>query len=120
MLEKYLASGGKILAFCLPPSFVDGQITDRMYDLKKKYASNWFEARDVSDPATAELLGSTAIRFTDALHSAEKVYYMRRTLDDGQIVFFANYDKGKQKKFEVALNGMKDIVEMDPSRRQRL
>ena len=113
MLEKYLASGGKVLAFCLPPSYVDGSISELMSNMKQRYSKNWFEARDISDPAIGELLGNGKIRFGDAARTAENVYYMRRNLDDGQIIFFANFQRGSSKDFTITLPGMKDIIEMD-------
>ncbi len=113
LLENYLGSGGKILSFAEPPTFVDGSLSERMAELKKKYRKSWFEAKEISDPAVLQMLDNGKIHIPDAARSADSVYYMRRELEDGQILFFANYERDAQKNFTVNLAGMKDIVEMD-------
>ncbi|HYW95608.1 MAG TPA: glycosyl hydrolase [Bacteroidales bacterium] len=113
LLKDFLSSGGNILALGVPPTFVDGVVSDRMKNLKNKYSKSWFEAKSLDDQAVLQMLDNGVIHIDDAEAKADSVYYMRRTLDDGQAIFFANYQRGAVKDFIVSMSGFKDIVEMD-------
>lgn len=48
LIEKYLAAGGEVLALSPPAAFVDGRPSGQVEQLRRKYAAQWHEPRNLS------------------------------------------------------------------------
>jgi hypothetical protein len=89
ILEKYLASGGEILALSAPAVFIDGRPDSRFEALVKRFAAKWHPVAG-TETLLKELLkrNSPRVVFEDVLPN---VGLNERTLDNGdRILFFAN------------------------------
>jgi hypothetical protein len=85
MVEKFLASGGTVLAFVDAPKLVDGASSEAVPSLAVKYAARWKRL------TTPEQLGSVGV----AALGSEKItggelFHLRRHLDGGEILFLVN------------------------------
>jgi hypothetical protein len=85
LLDAYLRSGGKVLAFVDPPARVDGAESDRIVRLAAQYKSNWQRAQSLDEPAVRQRLISPAFRGIEG-----KLFHQRRRLADGELFFFVN------------------------------
>jgi hypothetical protein len=83
LLETYLRSGGKVLAFVDPPARVDGAESDRIVRLAAQHKANWQRAQSL-DEAKAALV-ATEFRSVEG-----RLFHQRRRLADGQLFFFVN------------------------------
>ncbi len=88
LLEEYLVNGGVVIALCDPPQAIDGNATDRLKRWPVVYAEQWLTMSGCNDPRLIQYLYSTDLMFTE--REGGELLHMRRELDDGQLLFFAN------------------------------
>jgi hypothetical protein len=85
LLEAYLGSGGRVLAFVPPPPRIDGAASDQLERLATRFASAWQRAASLEDPAVRPLLIPEEFQ-----QASGELFHHRRRLRDGELFFFAN------------------------------
>ncbi len=93
-LERYLASGGEVLALSDPAAYVDGRLSDAVSKLVAKYASQWKRVASHADLLAAiRKSAPPRIRFDRELPAGTASF--DRVLPDGdRVLFFANTGLG--------------------------
>ncbi len=88
LLEEYTAAGGLLLACCVPPQRVDGQVSDR--GVKLATASGWrqLSQSDAIDAMQQQACAGLTIRRAEGDRGL--LFHHRRRLDDGQFLFLVN------------------------------
>ena len=108
LVEAFLNAGGRVLSFVEPPARVDGAASDRLDRLASRHASRWLRARSLDDPEARRLLIPA-----DLAHAEGELFHHRRTLRDGQLLFFANAGLEKPARAELRLRA-RGIHRLDP------
>lgn len=93
-LERYLASGGEVLALSDPAAYVDGRSSDAVSQMVAKYASQWKRVASHADLLAAiRKSAPPRIRFDRELPAGTASF--DRVLPDGdRVLFFANTGLG--------------------------
>jgi hypothetical protein len=112
-LQNYLETGGILYSFNGTPAYIDGNTSGEVSELFSEFKEQVFFKSDPGESGLIELETSNDISF-EPLEEAEKVYFMRRKLSDGEIIFLSNFNKGEEKKFNLIIKGMRDVIEMNP------
>nr|WP_319509562.1 glycosyl hydrolase [uncultured Draconibacterium sp.] len=111
LLEKYLASGGKVLSFTDKITRVDGRISNEAKNLENKHPDLWLSARNMDEPLAGELLAKEDFSIQEEKNGGE-LFHQRRILNDGQLLFFVNSDRQNKSNAKVSAVG-KSVVIMD-------
>ncbi len=98
LLEQYLKAGGTVLSFVEPPARVDGAASDRVTRLAAQYRGRWQQAASLDEPAVRNRLLPP-----DIPRAEGELFHHRRTLADGQLLFFANASMEKPARAELRL-----------------
>ncbi len=114
LLEDFLSGGGEILDFTKGISLINGSVSDEVKDLFVRYSEQVQVVDDPGSIAQMEILQDPEIVFIDPEKNAEKVYWMRRQFSEGDILFFANFERGVNKQFEISLPASQSVIELDP------
>ncbi len=112
-ISQYLEEGGILYSFCGIPAYIDGRKSGETQELFGGYKEQVVYESDPGESGLNEISRSKEVIFTP-LKNAEKVYFMRRKLNKGEIIFLSNFDKGKKKSFLLAVENMRNAIEMDP------
>ena len=105
LLSRFLKNGGEVLVVGEKPAFIDG--------VTSVYGDEWTKARRHDN--NTSLIGrlQNAIMKFDALHAGDgRFYHLRRKLNDGQLLFFANSSKEEKAFASISMKG-KTILRMD-------
>lgn len=108
-LEQYLKAGGRILSFVDPPGRVDGAASDRPARLASQYAEGWLRADSLEDAEVRRRLLPAEFEQFDG-----ELFHQRRTLRDGELLFFANADLQRQAHAQLRLKA-RSLMRLDPA-----
>lgn len=126
LLEKYLAGGGEILALSPPAAYVDGRPSEQAAQLRRKYAAQWHEARNLSG-----LLGEvrkrlkpkitfdselpSGVGFSDRVFSNGDRWLMLTNTGLGRVRSNATVDGGALEEWDTVSGTMKPAVYETPA-----
>jgi hypothetical protein len=90
LLGSYLKDGGKLLAFCNPPSHVDGLASQTVSQMAHQWTDRWIHADSLFDGKTMGMLSSHDFSVNNVSSIGGILYHHRRQLVDGQVVLLTN------------------------------
>jgi hypothetical protein len=113
LLKMYLGKGGKILSFNMNISYIDGTESSKVKELASRYPGQWIGAENLNDPKALQLLTRDEFKMNDQTRNG-MLYHQRRTLINGQLIFFVNSHPTKKASAEITVKGkyvtMLDLV----------
>jgi hypothetical protein len=112
LLKKYLGNGGKILSFTNNIPFLDGAESDQMQTLMNDYPKQWVFANRPDDEAVKKLFELADFNMSEASPKTGELYYQRRIMKDGQLIFLVNSDTIQDAKALIKANG-NSVIRMD-------
>jgi hypothetical protein len=104
LLLKYLENGGKVLSFNKNAMLVNATESTKVTELAAKYPEHWTVSGNLTDPAALNLLKDDAFMMNDQTKNG-MLYYQRRMLDDGQILFVVNSHPIQKASAEITVDG---------------
>lgn len=111
LLEEFLAAGGKILSFRDEIPRVDGNESDKSINLQKAYPGQWIVVNSLDDDECKTLLYNNDFSVAKKNGTGD-LYFQRRILQDGQLLFFVNSDEQSNAAATISAIG-KGVVKMD-------
>jgi hypothetical protein len=111
LLARYLANGGKILAFNKNISRIDGELSPRATDLAASYPEQWIFSDKPEEAAALKMLENDKFDMNDLTRNG-MLYHQRRILDDGQLLFVVNSHKTKPASAKIRVQG-KFVLKLD-------
>jgi hypothetical protein len=87
LLEKFVAAGGKLIAFS-EPALIDGAPSEKLKEFFSKNSGKITMVNELTADVTARLFASGNISFENVMGGT--LYHHRRILSDGQLVFMVN------------------------------
>jgi hypothetical protein len=112
LLNDYLVQGGKILSFTREIPFLDGGDGKAIKELMNTYTNQWTFATDTRDPIVKTLFRQAGFGITEPDPVQGELYFQRRKMDDGQLLFFVNSDSLSHASATIEGEG-KSLVRMD-------
>jgi hypothetical protein len=109
LLEKFVANGGKLIAFSLP-SLVDGSPSEGLKEFLSKYSDKIVTIEKLTPEAISDYLTNQDLTFEGVKGGV--LYHHRRKLADGQLLFLVNSSLTDQLYGSLQTKG-KDVVEMN-------
>jgi hypothetical protein len=109
LLEKFVANGGKLIAFSLP-SLVDGAISEGLKGFLSKYSDKIVKLDKLSKEVVSEYFTNPDLSFEKV--TGGTLYHQSRTLADGRLLFMVNSSLDETVKGSLLTNG-KDAIEMN-------
>ncbi len=111
LLKEFLNSGGKVLSFNKEISRVDGKESDACTQLQQNYPNQWMVVENLDDTQCKQLLFTNDFSVNEKNKTGE-LYYQRRILQDGQLLFFVNSDEQDAAVVTISATG-KSVVKMN-------
>jgi hypothetical protein len=111
LLGQFLNSGGKVLSFRKDIPLVDGSESNSCTELQNKYPKQWKLAEKPDENICNEWLSTVGFSVNETNNSGE-MYYQRRMMQDGQMLFVVNSDEHEMVQATVTARG-KSLVKMD-------
>ncbi|MEN8228894.1 MAG: hypothetical protein ABFS38_12130, partial [Bacteroidota bacterium] len=107
LLQQYLQNGGRVVSFAAPPAFIDGEKTDQIEKLASDYPEQWIRLEKPEDQL-ALFTENSRFRVIHPESMEEKVFHHRREFEDGQLIFWTNYNEEKEVRVSFTARG-KDV-----------
>ncbi|WP_372935478.1 hypothetical protein, partial [Mariniphaga sediminis] len=111
LLKAFLHSGGKVLSFRKEIVRVDGSESDACARLQQDYPEQWIVAENMDDAQCRSLFFTNDFS-VDEKDEAGELYFQRRILQDGQLLFFVNSDEQDAAAATISAFG-KSVVKMN-------
>ncbi|MGK7397259.1 MAG: glycosyl hydrolase [Candidatus Cyclobacteriaceae bacterium M3_2C_046] len=111
LLQQYVKNGGKVFSFSVP-TFLNGVATEDMAILAGS-SENWVEISSLDQPEVLIALEEVDFQVDNPLNINGKVFHMRRQLEDGQLVFWSNFNREESETIQFAISG-KSVKALDP------
>jgi hypothetical protein len=89
LLSKFLAAGGKVLAW-KPPASVDGKTSGEPTGLAGRYPAGWIAAGAGDGPEAISRIIPSPVRFEKPEDIHGRLFHHRRALSDGSLLFLVN------------------------------
>ena len=109
LLERFVATGGKLIAFSLP-SLVDGAPSEGLNGFLSKKADKIIKVQKLTPEIILNYFSSGFISFSEL--TGGDLYHHRRKLADGQLLFMVNSNLTASLKGTVKIKGS-DAIEMN-------
>ena len=109
LLQKFVAGGGKLVAFSVP-ALIDGSENSGIRDLFTKYSDRISSESGLSPEVITLHFSSQTITFSG--QPGDNLYHHRRILGDGQILFLVNSGLVENVNGSVTTNGA-DVLELN-------
>lgn len=103
LLKAYIENGGTVLSFDIP-SYLNGEKTEEMQQLVEN-SKNWQLVSSFDELVQMDVLKEPDFTMTNASSITNKVYHMRRHYDDGQLIFWTNYDRENDETISFSIPG---------------
>ena len=111
LITEYLKNGGKVLSYSTP-DFVDGTY-DKSLRKRLEEFDQWISGDSLGSAQSLSLLKEKDF-FTKSPAAIDgKVYHMRRRLEDGQLIFWSNFNKAGVEEVTFRVKG-KVVSLLDP------
>ena len=103
LLSQFIKNGGKVIVLGKKPSRIDGAAAN--------YGNEWANVELLSNSAAAVAKAENeAIKFKDINPGDGRFFHMRRQLEDGQVLFFANSSIGKKAGASLSMKGQSVLL----------
>lgn len=112
LLKKYLKQGGKVLSFTKEIAYLDGTESTLVNELKSSFPKQWIMAQNTNEPIVKELFAIPDFTVQEPVPVSGELYYQRRIMDDGQIIFVVNTDSNQGATATINAKG-ESLVKMD-------
>jgi hypothetical protein len=112
LLKLYLDQGGNVLSFTNHIPFLDGVESPAIEALINSYPNQWIFANNTDDQIVLEMFAQTDFLITESDPNQGEIYFQRRIMDKGQLVFFVNSDSIHTASANIRAKG-KSLVRMD-------
>jgi hypothetical protein len=109
LIEKFVANGGRVIAFSLP-GLVNGSPSAGLDQFLSKYADKIINVKNLTPEIIDKYFHDPGISFTNL--SGGDLYHHRRILSDGQLLFLVNSSLKAQVNGNLRIEGA-DAVEMN-------
>ncbi len=111
LLQQYVKNGGKIFSFTVP-GLVNGEASEEVVNLANA-SENWQTINSLDQPVILAALSADDFKVNNPTGINGKVYHMRRQLDDGQLVFWSNFNREGSERIQFTITGQ-SVKELDP------
>jgi hypothetical protein len=111
LLQQYVQNGGKVFSFTVP-TFVNGEASEAVVQLAKN-SENWQQINSLEQPDVLSALAEEDFIVENPAAINGKVYHMRRQLEDGQLVFWSNFNLEGSEIIQFSIAGQ-SVKELDP------
>jgi hypothetical protein len=101
LIDEYLEAGHSVYYIQEPPMFIDAQKDQKIQNLVNDHPDQWIKIGENDQNLTRHL----APKDFQVTGSTKDLYHTRRTMEDGQIIFFANFSKKDAAEFSVTTFG---------------
>ena len=112
LLKKFLSQGGKVLSFAKEIPYLDGNKSTALSDLKSSYPAQWTIAQSTDEQTVKKLFAVTNFTFEEPTPIKGELYYQRRIMADGQLLFVVNTDTAQMAVAKVKVKG-RSLIKMD-------
>ena len=102
LIRKFIAGGGKLVAFSIP-SLCDGSENESMNDFFKKYSGKIIKVENLTDEVISKHFSNKDINFSGV--TGKDLYHHRRVLADGQVLFITNSSLTKEISGSLNISG---------------
>ncbi len=109
LLEKFVAQGGKLVAFSLP-SLVNGSSSEALNGFLTKYSGQIIIEKSLTPETMNKYFAGRQISFTG--FEGGSLYHHRRILSDGHLLFMANASLTEYTEGSAGIAGA-DVIEMN-------
>lgn len=92
LIAEYLKQGGRLISFVKSVDYVDGNKTPAVNQLLAKYSQVVTFAELPLQPVALKLLAPHGLVVNATASLPTGLYHQRRTLEDGQVLFFCNFN----------------------------
>ena len=111
LLQQYVQNGGKVFSFSIP-TFVNGEASEVVEQLANNN-ENWLEINSLKQPEVLAALEEADFKVENPAKIEGKVYHMRRQLEDGQLVFWTNFNREGSETIQFNIAGQ-SVKALDP------
>jgi len=112
VLKEFLTQGGKVLSFASEIPYLDGAESPAVNELKSSFPAQWTLAKNTDDPLVKKLFALPDFSLEEPLPVKGELYYQRRMMADGQLLFVVNSDTAQTAVAKVNAKG-KSLIKMD-------
>ncbi|MEN8156882.1 MAG: glycosyl hydrolase [Bacteroidota bacterium] len=92
LLQEYLKNGGRVVSFADAPAYIDGEKTDQVVKLAATWSGQWIRADNLEDQLSL-LAENSQFQVLEAGKPGDNLFHHRREFEDGQLVFWTNYNE---------------------------
>ena len=111
LLQQFVQNGGQVFSFSVP-TFVNGEPSDAVTQLAHD-SNNWLEINSLDQPEVMATLAEEDFMVKNPAAINGKVYQMRRQLEDGQLIFWTNFNQEGSENIRFEIAGL-SVKELDP------
>lgn len=112
LLQEFLEAGGTVFSFTDGITRIDGSESNGCLNLQEKFPKQWIIATDLSDPKCNLLHSGEDFAITSETN-ADEVYFQRRVLDDGQLLYIVNSGVQVAADLGIVIKGA-SAIQMNP------
>ncbi len=112
LLKDYLAQGGEILSFTRNIPFMDGNEGLDIKELIDTYPDQWTFSSSTDDAVVKNMFKLADFSIKESEPVQGELYYQRRIMDDGQLLFFVNTDTFSHTNATIMAKGT-SLIKMD-------
>lgn len=112
LLKDYLQQGGKVLSFTKEIPYLDGVESKTVDELKNNFTTQWTLANNSDENVVKQLFSLPDFTIHEATPVSGELYYQRRIMDDGQLLFVVNTDSLNDVTSTINAKG-KSLIKMD-------
>ncbi len=112
LLKEFLEQGGKVLSFTRNVPYVDGGESNAVKELMNTRPKQWIFAGDPDDDSVAKLFVIKDFSISEPSSKSGELYYQRRIMKDGQLIFFVNSDTVQNVTASIKADGA-SVIRMD-------
>jgi len=113
LMDQFLDGGGKIVSFTTHIPYLDGERSDAIQELLKRYPDQCLFTKEVLDPLFREVMGREEFSIEENPASQGELYHQRRSMDDGQLLIVVNSSTDHSSVATIEAKG-KSVIQMDP------
>ncbi len=112
LLSRYLDQGGKVISFNGPPTFIDGNISQKAKEKFSIPRRNLIYAETNDEEIIYEHMKSDDYLPVDPGNWQGRIFHHRRMMEDGQLLFISNYDTLQTASIQFKCKG-RSVLELD-------
>lgn len=113
LVSAYLEQNGNVLSFAGIPSRLDGNHNPDMKERLASYSGQWMTYDELDETVIQRFLLETGFIAGHPENRKDRVYHQRRTFEDGQLLFWVNFDKDETARIGFDIAGQSALF-LDP------